>query len=70
MKVKARESPSYKLYKKLIAQHKEIYYNAGNKSKYEQKFWIDNDVSWRELDSYTKKVILENLEYKVAKGEV
>lgn len=69
-RVKPRESPSYKLYKSLIAKHKEIYEQTNNKQKYEQRYWIDNDVSWRELDSYTKKVILNNLEYKVSKGEL
>lgn len=70
MAKKPRDLPSYKAYKKLIDEHRKIYYAAGNKEKYELKFWIDNDISWRELDSYTRKSILSNLQAKVEKGIV
>ena len=67
---KPREMPTYVKYKGLIAQHKKIYEATGAKEKYEHKFWIDNDTSWRQLDHYVRVMILKNLEYKVLSGEL
>ena len=67
---KPRDSPSFKLYTSLIEQHKKIYYASGRSERYEQRYWVDNDVSWRELDSYTKKAILKALEAKIANKEL
>lgn len=67
---KPRELPTYIRYKKLIQMHKDIYYASGNKEKYEHRYWVDSDTSWRSLDTYSRNLILETLSKKVERKEV
>lgn len=67
--VKPREVKSYKIYTSLVKEHKELYEKATKRKDYNQRYWIYNDVSWRDLDSYTRSVVLEGMEEKVARGE-
>lgn len=67
---KPREMPTYKKYKHLIDQHKKIYEASGATEKYESRYWVDNDTSWRELDSHTKRTILRSLEVKIVRKEL